>query len=98
MDLPERLDYYPSVWQQSFLYCIFDASPKLKPMKNFWKPLACISSIIATVLMLIGIILHIFQARLFATSSYLWYFSGLNFIAFAILFHLVGADKEKGRD
>jgi len=64
-------------------------------MRKVFKPLACVFSIIATVLMLIGIILGIFHARLYEIPPHLWYFSAVNFLLFAILFHLAGADSEK---
>ena len=64
-------------------------------MRKSFKPLACACSIIATVLMLLGIILSILQIPLFHVKPYVLYFSAINFILFAILFHLAGRDSEK---
>ena len=64
-------------------------------MRKIFKPLACVCSIIATVLMLIGIILAIAHLRLYDIRPIAWYFSAINFILFAILFHLAGRDSEK---
>ena len=64
-------------------------------MRKAFKPLACICSIIATVLMLIGIILAIIHSTLYEIRPYMWYFSAINFILFAVLFHLAGRDSEK---
>jgi hypothetical protein len=51
-------------------------------------------SVIATILMLIGIILRIIHVDLFSISPHLWYFSAINFILFAILFHFAGTPSE----
>ena len=59
-------------------------------MKKYFKPLACIFSIIALVMMVIGIILGLTGKYLFSVSAYTWYFAATNFILFAILFHLAG--------
>jgi len=64
-------------------------------MRKIFKPLACVMSIIATVLMLLGIILSIAHSGLFGLGPAKWYFSAINFLLFAILFHLAGADAEK---
>ena len=64
-------------------------------MRKAFKPLACVCSIIATVLMLIGIILAIVHSRLYDIRPIVWYFSAVNFILFAILFHLAGRDSQK---
>ena len=74
---------------------IFVVKPK-KPetMKKIYKPLVCILSIIAIVLMLIGIILGIFHFALYCIRPSLWYFSAINFILLAILFHIAGRDAE----
>lgn len=64
-------------------------------MRKVFKPLACACSIIATALMLIGIILGIMHSTLYEIRPNLWYFSAINFILFAILFHLAGRDSEK---
>lgn len=63
-------------------------------MKKIYKPLVCILSVIATILMLLGIILGIFHSRLFCIPPKMWYFSAINFILFAILFHIAGKDTE----
>jgi len=63
-------------------------------MRKVFKPLACVFSIIAAVLMLIGIILGIFHSTLYSIRPNLWYFSAINFILFAILFHFAGTDSE----
>ncbi len=63
-------------------------------MKKHWKTLACIFSIIATVLMLIGIIGRLAKFGLFGVSAPSWYFSATNFILFAILFHFAGTPSE----
>jgi hypothetical protein len=63
-------------------------------MRKVFKPLACVFSIIATVLMLIGIILGIIKSTLFQVGPSAWYFSAINFILFAILFHFAGTDSE----
>ncbi|MBP6979204.1 MAG: hypothetical protein PHD61_07735 [Bacteroidales bacterium] len=59
-------------------------------MKKLFKPLACICSIIAIILMLIGLILSFTSGHLLNVSAYTWYFSAINFILLAILFHLAG--------
>ncbi len=64
-------------------------------MRKTFKPLACVCSCIATVLMLVGIILSIAQVPLFHVKPHILYFSAINFILFAILFHLAGRDTEK---
>jgi len=63
-------------------------------MKKIYKPLVCVLSIIASVLMLIGIILGICHLNLYSIRPNLWYFSAINFILFAILFHFAGRDSE----
>jgi len=63
-------------------------------MRKVFKPLTCVFSIIATILMLIGIILGIFRKDLYSISPHMWYFSSINFILFAILFHFAGTDSE----
>ena len=60
-------------------------------MKKLFKPLTCIFSIIALVMMLIGIILGLTDKYFINVSAYSWYFAATNFILFAILFHLAGA-------
>ncbi|MCK9421299.1 MAG: hypothetical protein M0Q38_01750 [Bacteroidales bacterium] len=64
-------------------------------MKNVFKPLTCVFSIIATALMLIGIILAIFGTQFLGKAPHLWYFSAINFILFAILFHFAGSESDK---
>jgi hypothetical protein len=44
--------------------------------------------------MLIGIILGIAHSRLFMIRPLMWYFSSINLILFAILFHFAGTDSE----
>jgi hypothetical protein len=63
-------------------------------MRKVFKPLACVCSIIATALMLIGIIMSLMGRNLFDVSPHSWYFSAVNFILFAILFHFAGAPSE----
>jgi hypothetical protein len=63
-------------------------------MRKVFRPLACVFSIIAAILMLIGIILVIFDSRLYGIRPHTWYFSAINFILFAILFHFAGTDSE----
>jgi len=63
-------------------------------MKKVFKPLVCVFSIIATILMLIGIILGIVRKDLYSISPHMWYFSAVNFILFAILFHFAGTPSE----
>jgi len=63
-------------------------------MKKLFKPFACVFSIIAIILMLIGIILGIVHSRLFDIRPLIWYFSAINFILFAILFHFAGTDSD----
>jgi len=63
-------------------------------MKKTFKSLACVLSIIATILMLIGIILGIFHKDLYSISPHMWYFSAVNFILFALLFHFAGTPSE----
>ncbi|MEI8007453.1 MAG: hypothetical protein WCI48_14700 [Bacteroidota bacterium] len=64
-------------------------------MRKVFKPLACIFSIIATILMLIGIIYSLIGIPVFSKAPHLVYFSAINFILFAILFHFAGEDTEK---
>ncbi|MDD5507745.1 MAG: hypothetical protein PHD25_05370 [Bacteroidales bacterium] len=59
-------------------------------MKKYFKPLAWIFSIIAIVMMVIGIILGLTGKPLISVSGYTWYFAAANFILFAILFYLAG--------
>lgn len=61
-------------------------------MKQVFKPLVCVFSIIATVLMLIGIILVLVHSRFLGIPPSMWYFSAINFILFAILFHFAWVD------
>jgi hypothetical protein len=64
-------------------------------MKKLFKPfLVCVCSSIALILMIIGIILGIAHTRLFEIRPLMWYFSALNFILFAILFHFAGTDAD----
>ncbi len=63
-------------------------------MKKLFKPLVCVFSTIAMILMLIGIVLGIVHSRLFEIRPLIWYFSAVNFILFAILFHFAGANSE----
>jgi len=56
--------------------------------------MTCVCSIIATILTLIGIILLLLHARLYNVAAHMWYFSAVNFILFAILFHFAGAGPE----
>jgi len=63
-------------------------------MRKVFKPLACVFSIIATILMLTGIILGLSHSSLFSVTPHSWYFSAINFILFAILFHLAGTPSE----
>jgi hypothetical protein len=84
-----------SYWNINGKQFIFVTKPKkLKTMKKVFKPLACVFSAIATVLMLIGIILWIAHSRLFDIRPFVWYFSAINFILFAILFHFAGTDSD----
>ena len=64
-------------------------------MRKVFKPLACIFSIIASLLMLIGIIATLVHHPFFSLAPHMWYFSAINFILFAILFHFAGTDSEK---
>ena len=64
-------------------------------MRKYFKTYACACSIIATLLMLLGIILSLLQVPLFHVKPHVLYFSAINFILFAILFHLAGKDPEK---
>lgn len=68
--------------------------PKPQIMKKTFRTLSCISSIIAAALMLIGIILRLVHSNILDISPRVWYFSAINFIAFAILFHLAGKPEE----
>ncbi len=68
--------------------------PKPKTMKKLFKPLACACSIIAVILMLIGIILGLTNKYLLSVSAFSWYFSAINFILFAILFHFAGTPEK----
>ena len=61
-------------------------------MRKVFKPLVCVFSIIATVLMLIGIILVLVHSRFLGIPPSAWYYSAGNFILFAILFHLAWVD------
>ncbi len=63
-------------------------------MKKLFIPLVCVFSMIALILMLIGIILGICHSRLFEIRPLMWYFSALNFILFAILFEFAGHGQE----
>jgi disulfide bond formation protein DsbB len=63
-------------------------------MKKLFKPLVCVFSTIALILMLIGIILGLVHSRLFQIRPAMWYFSSVNLILFAILFHFAGSDSE----
>jgi uncharacterized membrane protein len=77
---------------------IFVVKPK-KPetMKKIYKPLVCILSIIAIVLMLIGIILAFAHTTMIGKAPHMYYLSDINFILFAILFHIAGRDSEAGK-
>ncbi len=60
-------------------------------------PLTCISSIIALVLMLLGIILRLINVELFGLRPHMYYFSAINFILFAIVFHLAGTSSDQAK-
>jgi len=67
-------------------------------MKKVFKLLACVCSIIAAILMLTGIILGVAHSRLFDIRPLFWYFSAINFLLFAILFHFAGTDSESEKN
>ncbi|MFH1161246.1 MAG: hypothetical protein V1733_09920 [bacterium] len=65
-------------------------------MKKHLKTQACISAIIAVILMLIGIITTIIQVPLFGYKPNAFYFGAINFILlgiFVLLFHNSYKDK-----